>query len=273
MGQRMDTFESLKDLENSLRDLIEFILREKFGNTWQDRLNVSPDRRKAWLEKKKAETSSLRGKTLDDRLLYFSDFYDLRTILKAHWQDGFHGVFPELKWITHFLEEVERLRNAQAHGRGLLQHQKHLIVGISGEIRTQIMLYRGKRQDMDSYFPIIEAVSDSIGTVKVDPRRCGWDAKHPVRVGDSVEVRVSSTDPMGEPLEYSIGKIRSPEPQHWSPDSWAEIRFTEEDVGKSCDVLVRIRTKRKHHAYQEFDDETTLIYHVLPQFEASSTAS
>lgn len=269
----MDTFQSLKDLENSLRDLIEFVLSKKFGATWEDRLGVTSDRKAVWQGKRNDETQRLRGKSLDHRILYFSDFYDLNTVFEKHWGDGLSEVFPTLKWITHFLNEVERLRNAQAHGRGLLQHQKHLLVGISGEIRTQIMLYRGKRDDMDSYFPIIEAVSDSIGTVIADPRRCGWEAKNPVGVGDLVEVRASSTDPMGEPLEYSIRKILSSEPEHWSSENWAEIRFLEEDIGKSCNVQVKIRTKREHHAYQDFDDETTLIYHVRPSSVASSTAS
>lgn len=260
----MDTFQALQDLENSMRDLIEFVLSRKLKSPWQDNLKISPERRTAWSKKMGEETVRLRGKSLDNRLLYFADFYDLKTILDKHWGDGFSEVFPSLKWITHFLDEVERLRNAQAHGRGLLQHQKHLLIGISGEIRTQIMLYRGNRQDMDSYFPVIEAISDSLGFIKSNPGGYGWKADNVVGVGDSVEVRVSSTDPMGEPLEYSISKYYTPGTEHWSTESWAVICFNESDVGKECNIHIKIRTRRKHHAHRYYDDSTTLIYHVRP---------
>jgi hypothetical protein len=157
---------------------------------------------------------------------------------------------------------MEKLRDPNAHRRELKQYQKHLIVGISGELRTRIMKYRGKREEVDDYFPVVEAVTDSLGNNASNTTYAqAIVARSPVRVGDEVEIRISSTDPMGEELEYSIARIGQ---KDWRKENWRTITFHEEDIGKICDINVMVRSSRPYHAYRDFDDFLMYRYVVLP---------
>lgn len=255
-----DAERELKLLENSLRDFIEFILLKKYGSEWVDKMNMSAGRVANWRERKKVEARRLNEEALEDRLLYYADFYDLQTIISKNW-DQFKEAFKK-KEIEVFLSELEKLRDPNAHRRELKDYQKHLIIGLSGEIRIRIMKYRGKKEDADDYFPAIEAVADSLGnnasnTSYAQP----IPSQTTVRVGDEVEIEVFSTDPLGDELEYSISRIGE---KFWQDANSAKIVFAEEDIGRCCDINVMVRSKRKYHAYSDFDDYVMYRYEVLP---------
>jgi hypothetical protein len=258
----LDVEAELKRLENSIRDFIEYVLRQKYGRGWIDRLEITPERVARWTERKETESKRLSGEELEDRLLYYSDFYDLRTIIKKHWQDGFAEAFGKLKVVEVLLGEMEKLRDPNAHRRELREHQKHLIAGVSGELRIQMMKYRGKREDADKYFPVLEAVSDSLGNKVSNPSYAQTlQSQHPVRVGDEVEIRAFSTDPLGDDLEFSIARIGQ---KDWSETNCRTIVFREDDIGRTCDIQVMIRSSRSYHAYSHFDDYVQFRYAVLP---------
>ena len=124
------------------------------------------------------------------------------------------------------------------------------------------MQYRGKRENLSDYFPVIEAASDSLGNSVSNPSY-SYMLVSPIHahVGDSVEIIGYSTDPQGGILEYNISKAGT---INWTEANRATIAFTIEDIGKCCDVRVQIRTKRDYHAYSEFDDFMTIRYVVLP---------
>ena len=258
-----DAESELKVFENSLRDFIQYTLQRKYGNGWINDLKISPDRVSRWRERMEVENKRLVGEALESRLLYYFDFYDLKSLITKHWDNGFSEAFHNKRTIEVMLTEMEKLRDPNAHRRELLEYQKHLILGISGMLRTQIMLSRGKREAVDDYFPVIEAVTDSIGNKASNP---GYGlpimSATPVQVGDEVEIRVFSTDPLGDELEYSIARIGQKE---WSSRNVRQIRFTEADIGKACDINVLVRSRRSYHAYSGYDDYVWYRYIVLPK--------
>src|ERR1700754_4494350 len=77
----IDIEEELKILENSVRDIIIFVLSQKHGNNWINKLKLTNEHIKKWHDRKAVEETRLKGKVLDSRLIYYSDFYDLRTII------------------------------------------------------------------------------------------------------------------------------------------------------------------------------------------------
>lgn len=258
----IDIEAELKILENSVRDIITFVFTKKYGTNWISNLNFSPDRINKWKERQSNEEVRLKGNVLEPRLIYYSDFYDLKNIIEKHWEYDFKKVFQDKKAITVFLEEAEKLRDPNAHRRELFEYQKHLIKGISGEIKTRIMKYRGKKENPDNYFPVIEAVTDSVGNSLTNSIYAQTILSQKVlKVGDSVEIIAHSTDPMGGEIEYSIGRISN---QNWSKDNKATIIFEKSDIGRCCDINIKIRSTREHHAYNNFDDYITLRYIVLP---------
>jgi Swt1-like HEPN len=139
----MEIGQVLKDTENSLRDFIALILSEKLGSDWVDKCGVPSERILKWRERKQIEVKRQEAGAVDERLIYYADFYDLKTIFKEHWQ-YFAQALGDLKTMVVWLSEFEKLRDPDAHGRELLPHQKNLLLGISGELRTKIARYRSQ---------------------------------------------------------------------------------------------------------------------------------
>jgi len=140
-----DISQVLKDAENALRDFIALKLSKSLGENWIDQCGVTAERVEKWKERKEIEEKKQRsGGVVEERLIYYADFYDLRTILWHRWAEDFSEVFGKWKEMEAWLGTLEDLRNPEAHRRELLPHQKHLAAGISGEIRTRIVRYRSK---------------------------------------------------------------------------------------------------------------------------------
>jgi hypothetical protein len=84
------------------------------------------------------------------------------------------------------LDMLENFRNPNAHNRDIMEHQKHLLVGIVGELKIDMMEYRGDREKEESYFPKIDTVqinSQSYTTSNLYSAR-----KKIYKVGDSMEI-------------------------------------------------------------------------------------
>lgn len=261
-GLVLDISKDLTLVENSIRDFLEFVFVRKYGSGWINRIKISEDRKKKWLERQEVENKRLSGSALESRILYYADFYDLKTLIAKNWDGEVQLAFKDKKTVDIFLTELEKLRDPNAHRRDLLEYQKHLILGISGELRTRIMKFRGKKEDADDYFPVIEAASDSLGNTVANPRYAQMIVSNEtVRVGDEIELSGYSTDPLGEVLQYSIARIGS---KNWSNKNSRTITFIQSDIGRCCDIQICVKTNRDYHAYSNFDDYVQFRYNVLP---------
>lgn len=261
----MDITQVLKDTENALRDFIAFILSEKFGSEWEQNSGVSSDRINKWKERKEGERKRQESGARDERLIYYADFYDLKAILKKNW-DLFSKALGDLKTTEVWLTELERLRDPDAHRREILPHQKHLILGVSGELRTRIARYRSKQETSESYYPRIEFAADNLGnTWKLGGGSMVYtDMK--LRPGDVLEYIITASDPLDEPLKYQFAfGVGSPGyGGEWSMENTFTFLITEKYIGKSFYANIRIRSDRKYHAHQDYDDSIMFKYEVLP---------
>lgn len=112
-----------------------------------------------------------------------------------------------------WLSALERLRDPDAHRRELLPHQKHLALGIEGEIRNRLVRFRSEQETAEDYFPRIESVRDGLGNiwtpdVNMVSRFHSTDMN--LRPGDTVEFVITARDPLDGRLEYGIRKPRGP---------------------------------------------------------------
>ena len=105
-----DYTEALRSAENTLRDFIEETLREKLGSDWVDKSGVTPARVEKWKERMDEERRKLHGRGVEDRLLYYADFYDLPVIMKKHWH-VFEPCFGKWKTMETYLDKLEDFRN------------------------------------------------------------------------------------------------------------------------------------------------------------------
>ncbi len=69
------------------------------------------------------------GGVVESRLIYYADFYDIKTILKKQLRDKFAAAFGDWKPMEVYLAQLEMLRDPDAHRRELLPHQKNLALG------------------------------------------------------------------------------------------------------------------------------------------------
>jgi len=261
----MDVTQILKDTENCLRDFIGDVLRNSLGPTWEEVCGVSEDRLNTWRERKESEEKRQKAGACDERLIYYADFYDLKTILRKHW-DLFTEALGELKATEVLLTELEKLRDPDAHRRELLPHQKNLILGISGELRTKIARYRSSRDTGEAYYPRIEFAADNLGNTRKYGEGYPPMTHMKLRPGDVLEYVVTASDPLGESIlyQFTFGKASPGYSDTWLKENTFTFRVTDKYVGKMFTASIRIRSNRKYHAHGSYDDHVMFIYEVLP---------
>jgi hypothetical protein len=230
-----------------------------------DKCGVTPDRIAKWKQRKVDEERRQTGGAVEPRIIYYSDFYDLGTMLKKNWEK-FSAALGDLRTVEVYLGELEKMRDAGAHGRDLLPHQKQLANGIAGEIRTRLIRYRSKKETSEDYFPRIESARDSLGNVWTPDVRTGGNVftEHVLRPGDIIDFVVIASDPMGAPLQYSMSVI--PTGTHtWQAENTFSLTIEERHIGKIFCVTFNIRSPRAHHASGNSDDRVNFYYTVLPK--------
>ena len=261
----MDVTQALKDTENALRDFVALELSKKLGKDWIEKCGVSEDRIEKWKKRKGIEESRQGSAVVEERLIYYADFYDLKTILKKNWQH-FAPALGDWKSMEVWLSELERFRDPDAHRRELLPHQKNLIIGIAGEIRSRLVRYRSKQETAEDYFPRFESVRDNFGNLWTPERgfALGLATDTHLRPGDTLEFVATASDPLGEELEYGLAVDVSARAKEWQKNNEFVIRVTEKDVSSSFSVTIFVRSRRKYRARQDHDDKVDFFYTVLP---------
>jgi hypothetical protein len=261
----IDITQALKDTENSLRDLITNILSKAFGDDWKEQCGLPPERIQKWKQRKEDEGRRQKGGVVEERLIYYADFYDLKTILSKNWS-RFLPALGEWNVMRVYLGELEKLRDPDAHRRELLPHQKHLAAGIAGEIRTRLIRYRSKEETSEDYFPRIESARDSLGNIwtatSPDPDLC--NTKTTLRPGDVVDFLVTASDPLGEELYFALekGSLGSPT---WQTSNTFSVTIEEDDIGDILRIEISVKSGRNHHAGVCCDQSVSFYYSVLPK--------
>jgi len=256
----MDTTEALRTVENSLRDFLSVVLKAKLGDDWIDKCGVTANRIIIWKERKAEEAKRLRDSATDERLIYYADFYDLNTILKKNWKGEIQQALGDWATIKVFLDLLQDYRNPDAHRRGLLPHQENLVIGISGEIRNRLVLYRSKKETCDDVFPRLESVRDNLGNTWIPEKAGALETGLTLRPGDCIEYVVEATDPLGSKIFYSI--LNETE---WQNSNHLELKLTTKHIGIKYSAIIVIKSDRDYHARSsDRDDFAIFSYTVLP---------
>ncbi|QXP55185.1 hypothetical protein H0I25_14000 [Cellulophaga sp. HaHa_2_95] len=194
------------EYENTLRKLITSVIGFNDNTDYK----VSSERLNKWKEKRDIESKKNNGILFESRIIFFSDFYDLKTIIDKNWE-LFLPILNEKKRFSVFFKEIEQYRNTVAHGRKLIKSQEDLLSGILMDLKNSITQYHNRNEKMDDYFIEIIKVSDNIGS--------SWgesifskSKKPTIRVGDEYELLVEANDPKDREIEYKLfhftGKLK-----------------------------------------------------------------
>lgn len=259
----IDVNSELRDIENFLRDNIMFILKNKYESDWENKIGVSEERIKVQENRRVEEQKRLNGNEIDNRLLYYSDFYDLKTIIDKNW-DIFKIIFKDKKEIDYQLEQLESYRNPNAHHRDLLDHQKCLLVGLAGEIKTQILAYRGNLEKVDTFFPKIESIIVNRENFSSTLIRL----KSTYHIGDIIQIIVYVSSPPDQKIKYCISKPKNENVCNWQDSNVFLIKIDDEDDIGDNSLIIKIKSDQDYHRcnYQSvFDDRASISYVVLPK--------
>ena len=267
----MDTSQSLKATENSLRDVISYVLQKQLGGAWLTLSGLSDERVAVW-ENRRLEEQRRLGRS-DPRLIYYADFYDLRSLLRKNWNNGLSAIFDaELREVEVLLSLLEELRNPDAHRRELLPYESQLALGISGKIRSQISLFYNKMQQSDSYFSRIETIQDNLGNSWSVPTTKENQPNRLLRPGDVIEFNVTASDPQGHPILYAAYELLPPFQYSWSESGAFKFEITDEHISESFIFAFAVKSQRpyaatQHHVFGKCDQVKLVSYMVLPRVE------
>jgi hypothetical protein len=184
----------------------------------------------------------------------------LKKIISTNWR-LFKDIFKDKKRFEVFFDEIETYRNTSAHGRELLQFQLDMITGISGDLKTQIIMHRNKNETPDDYFLRILKVSDNLGNVYDFSNSNKYTYNNRVlRPGDNLEIHIDAFDPKGRLIKYFIRIDGIPATER-SESNVITITIKDEHVGKYLDVRAVAYTEAKY----DNSDGISFLYSVIPQ--------
>lgn len=187
------------EYENALRRLIIQIIGAEDSSPFK----VTEDRIAKWKEKRETEIKKNKGISYENRIIYYSDFYDLYTIIDKNW-NLFLPILYSKRRFEVFFSEIETYRNTVAHGRNLTSSQEHLLKGIVSDLKNMITIYHNKNEMKEDYFIRISKVSDNLGNIWEE----GRGTKQPVlRVGDRYELNIEANDPKDRKIVYEISNL------------------------------------------------------------------
>lgn len=260
----MNVNQFLRDTENAIRDFLYGLLYNKFGSSYENRLGVSENRVKIWKDRKVEEQKKLASGSIEERLMYYSDFYDLIHIIRKNWSDfpELRDTFHQIKKIEFYLDELEKYRNPDAHRRDILPHQEDLIKGICGEIRSRIIKFRSSTETGESYFPRLEFIRDNLGNYWQAGQEKSILTNKTLFVGDHIEYLITASDPEGFPLKYYCSATEL----HYDTNKFSFI-IEPKSIGIDASIYIGIQSPRKYHAIQgnQLDDWVCFHFTILPE--------
>jgi hypothetical protein len=198
----VETRQAFADTEVDLRRLI----REMAQAT-----SASPDAWLSWpgspsrklLEKRRAGDAGERvGAKVSDDLLDYTDFGDLVSLVMENWHH-FSVAFVDQNETFALLRSLKRLRNPEAHSRGLLPFEQHLVYGATGRLRNEIALWRSRNYPARNYYPMLHDIFDQLGNqAPEEASNVGAPIAHRWSVGDVVTLTCRAWSPRGQALRW-----------------------------------------------------------------------
>ncbi|WP_159523929.1 hypothetical protein [Sunxiuqinia indica] len=240
------------EYENTLRLLII----TKIGDDDNASYKVSDERISKWKEKREIELKKNKGILSENRIIYYSDFYDLKTIIFKNWEI-FLPILKNKKRFEIFHDEIENFRNSVAHGRNLTLSQEYLLKGITSDLKNQITIYHNKNEMKDDFFIEIIRITDNLGNTWSDSIS---RPKPILRVGDNYELTIEANDPKDRKISYKLYSYNKFNMVQESNRFNFEI--TNDLVGKSVHFQATVETPDS--SYENYD-MMELSFIILPK--------
>lgn len=256
----MEIAQAIKSAETALRDFIEAHFLEKYGPKWSENPQFNQASVKAWRDKKDEVEVKLPPESAEESLLYHIPFDELTKLIHDNWDMDFQAAFGDFDLLKSYLSVLKLYRDSDIHRRSLFVHQKHLVLGVSGEIRSKIAAYRSIKETGKEGFPRIEYIKDNFGNLWVPGKPRKLKTQVTINPGDRLEFIVKAHDPEDNPLEYKIHGDK------WQQSDVLFFDIKERHVQKTAVFSIAIRSNRKYHAFPlGYDDRIVFEYQIIPK--------
>lgn len=241
----------INEFENVLREIIIY----KLGLN-PDSYKINSERIVKWNEKKEIEEKRNLG-IKEDRIIFYSDFYDLKNIIFKNWEI-FLPMLCNKKRFEVFFDELEKYRNSIAHGRELLKSQKLLLEGILLDLKNLRAIYHNKNEMKDDYFIRINKISDNLGNIWTQNVNV---CKTPLRVGDNYELIIEAVDPKNRDIEYKVQTMNS-KFKITQKENHFNFQITKDLISNSLMFLIIAETPKSE--YQNIT-QFQILHTILPK--------
>lgn len=245
----MNPYEAVRLVELDLRQLVRTVL----GPSWLDTARASGVVDVAKLEEKAAVERGRRpATTVSSDLLDYTEFTQLNNlILKKEW-DAFAPALGTKKHIETYLSKIAGFRNPTMHARPLLPFEEHLVLGISGELRNRIAIYRNTKEQSSMYYPVVDLITDNFGNTHDGVTNSIIQTGVRLEIGETVTFTCRATDPEDRELHWKLSNNA-----HGGPDRQIDeatgnevtlsYTFNRADVGESVPLLIHMRSSGEFH--------------------------
>ncbi|MGM8361449.1 hypothetical protein ACSV4D_06005 [Flavobacterium sp. ARAG 55.4] len=244
----------INEYENTLRRLIINILGG--GDKDVGKYKVTENRINQWIEKRNIEQKKNNGILFENRIIFYSDFYDLQTIIDKNWESFLPVLNDKKRWLV-FFQEVEKYRNTIAHGRQLIKSQENLLSGIVMDLKNTITIFHNKNNMKEDFFIEIVRITDNLGN--------SWGksilerSERPIlREGDEYEINIEANDPKDREIEYCLSALGS---DFLLVQKSNKFRFviTPNLIGSFVNILVHVRTPESDYKNEHAMDLTLCV--------------
>jgi hypothetical protein len=253
--------DAINALEVSLRGLVWAVL----GDAW---LSSNTKLREALEQRLNEEIARRDGARVTRDLLAYTHVYELRGLIEKNWVQ-FKPALKDRKRFDVFMDAVEDFRNVPMHSRSLLPHEESLLDGISGTIRNLTTLYRSELAPDGRHYPVVESITDSLGT-EVSPKRLSHTfTALRLQVGDELHFHCRGWDPQDRPITWvlKLGTTGRDLDRKVGSDIVLSWRVTEENVGELAQIEITMSSSGKYHRSSFYDESCIIVYAVDPPLQ------
>ena len=245
----MNPYEAVRLVELDLRQLVRTVL----GSSWLEIARAGGVVDMANLEEKAAVERGRRpAAVVSSDLLDYTDFTQLQNlILKKQWE-AFAPALGTKRHIETYLSKIAGFRNPTMHARPLLPFEEHLVLGISGEPRNRIAIYRNTKEQSSMYYPVVDLITDNFGNTHDGITNSIIQTGVRLEIGETVTFTCRATDPEDRELHWKLSNNAhgGPDPQideATGNEVTLSYTFARADVGERVPLLIHMRSNGEFH--------------------------
>jgi len=255
----MEIAREIKDTENALKEFVAAVLARHLGASWMDICGLEASRTDKWLKLKFEAETQKNPAQVKELPVFYAPLKDIRDLINQHWEKEFYAVFGDNELMAAYLKILRNFRDPDIARRELFIFEKHLVLGVTGDIRNRIANHRSFMELGKAGFPRIESIKDNYGNVWTVGKPTRLKTPTSLRVGDVIEFVITAIDPEQGALQYRIMGFK------WESGNILRLPVEENLIGAETKINLTIKSVRKHHAYPlGYDDRVVFQYRVLP---------